>query len=174
MRTTMAAAPAANIEKQIAALRDMTLADLRETYHEVFGEETRSRHKDFLRKRIAWRLQANEEGDLSERARRRAAEIANDTDIRVRVPAGAFDAGLPAFGRTRTHAFPGAHDPRLPMPLDAVYRNEVSSSAWRSRASRTRTSNGSSATGGRRGAPGGRASPRSPHGNSTCSITPEL
>ena len=74
MRTTMAAAPAANIEKQIAALRDMTLADLRETYHEVFGEETRSRHKDFLRKRIAWRLQANEEGDLSERAKRRAAE----------------------------------------------------------------------------------------------------
>ncbi len=65
MRTTMAA--------RIAALQDMTLADLRETYHEVFGEETRSRHKDFLRKRIAWGLQANEEGDLSERARRRAA-----------------------------------------------------------------------------------------------------
>jgi len=102
MRTTMAAAPAANIEKQIAALRDMTLADLRETYHEVFGEETRSRHKDFLRKRIAWRLQANEEGDLSERAKRRAAEIANDADIRVRVPPGAFDAGVPAFGRTTT------------------------------------------------------------------------
>ncbi|MCE9634705.1 MAG: DUF2924 domain-containing protein [Planctomycetes bacterium] len=54
----------------------MTLADLRETYREVFGEETRSRHEDFLRKRIAWRLQANEEGDLSERAKRRAAELA--------------------------------------------------------------------------------------------------
>ena len=63
--------------------------DLRETYHEVFGEETRSRHKEFLWKRIAWRLQANEEGDLSERAKRRAAELANDADIRVRVPAGA-------------------------------------------------------------------------------------
>ncbi len=67
---------------------------------------TRSRHKDFLWKRIAWRLQANEEGDLSERAKRRAAELANDSDIRVRVPGGAFDAGLPAFARTRTHAFP--------------------------------------------------------------------
>ena len=72
MRTTTMAA-------RIAALQDMTLADLRETYHEVFGEETRSRHKDFLRKRIAWRLQANEEGDLSERAKRRAAEIATPT-----------------------------------------------------------------------------------------------
>lgn len=26
---------------RIAALQDMTLADLRETYHEVFGEEIR-------------------------------------------------------------------------------------------------------------------------------------
>ena len=116
MRTTMAA--------RIAALQDMTLADLRETYHEVFGEETRSRHKDFLRKRIAWRLQANEEGDLSERAKRRAAELANDADIRVRVPAGAFDAGLPAppltqAAPTRTHAFSGAHDPRLPRGIES-------------------------------------------------------
>ena len=115
MRTTMAA--------RIAALQDMTLADLRESYHEVFGEETRSRHKDFLRKRIAWRLQANEEGDLSERAKRRAAELANDADIRVRVPAGAFDAGLPAYGRTRTHAFAGGHDPRLPMPGTVLTRD---------------------------------------------------
>ena len=115
MKTTMAA--------QIAALRDMTVADLREKYHEVFGEETRSRHKDFLWKRIAWRMQANEEGDLSERAKRRAAEIANDTDIRVRVPSGAFDAGLPAHGRTRTHEFSRPHDPRLPMPGTVLTRD---------------------------------------------------
>ena len=94
MKTTMAA--------QIAALQDMTLADLREKYHEVFREETRSRHKDFLWKRIAWRMQAVEEGDLSERAKRRAAELANDADIRIRVPSGAFDAGLPPGGRARS------------------------------------------------------------------------
>jgi hypothetical protein len=111
MRTTMAAAPAANIEMQVAALQGMTLADLRETYHEVFGEETRSRHKDFLRKRIAWRLQANEEGDLSERAKRRAAELANDADIRVRVPAGAFDGavGYRAGKRSATHSRMAVH-----------------------------------------------------------------
>lgn len=114
MKTTMAA--------QIAALQDMTLADLREKYHEVFGEETRSRHKDFLWKRIAWRMQAVEEGDLSERAKRRAAELANDADIRIRVPSGAFDAGLPSFGRTKTHAFSRPHDPRLPMPGTVLTR----------------------------------------------------
>lgn len=60
--------------KEIMSLSRMTVGELREKYLEVFGEETRSHHKDFLRKRIAWRLQALAEGDLSERARRRAEE----------------------------------------------------------------------------------------------------
>ena len=33
-----------------------------------------------------WRLQALAEGDLSERARRRAAELANDADLRLAPP----------------------------------------------------------------------------------------
>jgi transposase InsO family protein len=40
----------------------------------------------FLFRRIAWRLQANAEGVLSERARRRATEIADDRDLRIRAP----------------------------------------------------------------------------------------
>ena len=45
---------------------------LRAKYAEVFGDETKTGNKPWLVKRIAWRLQAIEEGDLSERARRRA------------------------------------------------------------------------------------------------------
>lgn len=78
MRSTMAAAPSANIETQIAALEGRTSADLPETHYEVSGEDRRSRRKDLLRKRIAWRLEANDEGDLAERARRRAAALASD------------------------------------------------------------------------------------------------
>ena len=63
--------------QQVQALSRMTVGELRERYIDVFGEETRSHHKDFLRKRIAWRLQALAEGSLSERDRRRAEEIAN-------------------------------------------------------------------------------------------------
>jgi hypothetical protein len=37
-----------------------------------------------LIKRIVWRLQALAEGDLSERARKRAAELANDADLRLK------------------------------------------------------------------------------------------
>ncbi|MCA9465776.1 MAG: DUF2924 domain-containing protein, partial [Nitrospira sp.] len=42
----------------------MTVGELRERYIDVFGEETRSHHKDFLLKRIAWRIQALAEGGL--------------------------------------------------------------------------------------------------------------
>ena len=37
----------------------------------------------YLIRRIAWRLQANAEGDLSERGRARAAELALDSEVRV-------------------------------------------------------------------------------------------
>ena len=109
MKPTMAA--------RIRALQDMTVPELREQYREVFGEETRSRHKEFLWKQVAWRLQANEEGGLSERARRRAAELANEADVRLVAPREGFRERAPApRERTRVHAFAGSGDGRLPMP----------------------------------------------------------
>ncbi len=74
------------IEQQIAELGRMTVGKMKQKYIEVFGEETRSNNRQFLFRRIAWRIQALAEGGLSERARRRALEIANDADIRVRAP----------------------------------------------------------------------------------------
>ena len=121
MRTTTAA--------RIRALQDMTVDQLRAKYREVFGEETRSRHKDFLWKRIAWRMQALEEGDLGERARRRATELANDADVRVRAPRGAFGgSGTPAADRTHVVAVGRIQDERLPMPgtvLTREYKGRV-------------------------------------------------
>lgn len=75
-----------NINKEVAAMERMTVDQLRTKYAEVFGEATNGRHKEWLIKRIAWRMQANVEGDLSERARRRAMELANDADLRVTAP----------------------------------------------------------------------------------------
>jgi hypothetical protein len=77
---------ALNVEKELAALQQMTVNQLREKYLEIFGEPTNSRHKQWLIKRTIWRMQANAEGDLPERARRRALEIANDADLRRRPP----------------------------------------------------------------------------------------
>jgi hypothetical protein len=75
-----------NIAREVNRMNGMTVSQLRTKYAEVFGEPTNSRHKEWLIKRIAWRMQANEEGDLSERARKRAAELANDADLRMTPP----------------------------------------------------------------------------------------
>lgn len=103
--------------QQVQALSRMTVGELRERYIDVFGEETRSYHKDFLRKRIAWRIQAMAEGDLSERAKRRAEEIANDADLRVRTPR---DPVKPGLMEVRACSVTGRlhqlRDHRLPLP----------------------------------------------------------
>ncbi len=77
---------ALNMEKEVAALEQMTTDQLRIKYAEVFGETTNARHKTWLIKRIAWRMQSNAEGGLSERALKRAAEIVNESDIRMSPP----------------------------------------------------------------------------------------
>ena len=75
-----------NVAKELAALEAMTVNELRAKYAQVFGEETRVGNKAWLVKRVIWRLQALAEGDLSERARRRAAELAQDADLRLSPP----------------------------------------------------------------------------------------
>ena len=75
-----------NIGKEVAAMKRMTVNELRGKYAEVFGEGTNARHKEWLVRRIAWRMQALAEGDISERARQRAAELANDADLRTTIP----------------------------------------------------------------------------------------
>ena len=99
---------------ELENLRQMKVGALRTKYREVFGEEFRSSNKQFLFRRIAWRLQARVEGDLSERARRRALEIADDADLRIRAPEGFFvESGIPA----RPLDWAGARrDRRLPSP----------------------------------------------------------
>lgn len=90
------ARPRLNIAKEVAAMERMTVDQLRAKYAEVFGERTNGRNKEWLIKRMAWRMQANAEGGLSERARQRAMELANDSDLRMtppRQPKMAPDAG---------------------------------------------------------------------------------
>src|ERR1700733_5608903 len=71
---------------EIEGLRKLKTKALRARYEEVFREESRSSNQAHLFRRIAWRLQANAEGDLSDRARKRAAELADDADLRLRAP----------------------------------------------------------------------------------------
>lgn len=110
-----------NVGREYTALREMTTRELQQKYRDVFGEPTRMHHKQYLIKRILWRMQANEQGDLSERARRQASELANDADLRLYAPSREVEsAGAPE--RTKTFAFPVASDDRLPMPGSVLTR----------------------------------------------------
>src|SRR5580658_10048621 len=101
---------------EIEDLRQMKAGALRAKYRELFGEASRSSNKQFLFRRIAWRLQARVEGDLSERARRRALEIADDADLRIRAPEGFIaESGPSHTARPLDRAGP-RRDGRLPCP----------------------------------------------------------
>lgn len=108
-----------NIDKEVAQMLRMTVDELQQKFAAVHGEQPRGRNKQWLIKRIAWRLQANEEGGLSERALRRAAELANDADLRLTAP-HAGTKSSEAVPTPETISFDA--DPRLPMPGTLVAR----------------------------------------------------
>lgn len=102
----------------------MSAKELREKYREVFGEPSRSGNKNYLFRKIAWKIQEQEYGGLSERALRRALEIADEGDIRVRPPRDfkvTVDDTQPAKPQKPEW------DPRLPMPgtvLEKIYKGQ--------------------------------------------------
>ncbi len=108
-----------NIGREIAALQRMAPKELRARYAEVFGEQTRSGNKPALIKRIAWRLQARAEGGLSERAQRRAEQLARDADLRLTPPKGPKSEEA---GWTKTGTICGGVDDRLPPPGTVIAR----------------------------------------------------
>jgi hypothetical protein len=107
-----------NITQELARLEGMTVNQLRVKFAEAFGETTRARHKRWLVKRIAWRMQALAEGDLSHRARKRALQLARDADLRLSPPTLKF---------LSPQAEPNAQlcipmDQRLPKPGTVITR----------------------------------------------------
>lgn len=95
---------------KVARLTTMTVTQLRDHYHLTFGEPTASRHKTWLVRRIAWRLQADDEGGLSERALVRASELAKDAEIRVTAPRM---SALADVARTKHLPLPSQRDAGL-------------------------------------------------------------
>jgi hypothetical protein len=100
----------ADLATEIAALPRLRVSELRTKFAAVFGEPTPSHNKVWLIKRIAWRLQALAEGGLLERARRRAAELVQEADLRLSAaPDGPASSEPPAPVRWPV-------DKRLPRP----------------------------------------------------------
>jgi hypothetical protein len=102
-----------NIVNEVATLQRLGIAQLRQRFAEVFGEATHASNRTWLIKRIAWRMQALAEGDLSERARRRAIELARDADLRLNPPPSKATTTAPPPEAVRV---PPPVDQRLPPP----------------------------------------------------------
>ena len=100
--------------REIESLRRASLADLRKKYQEAFHEETRCRHREHLFRRIVWRLQAVAEGDLSQRAREWAQQIAQDGDLRINAPRDFFTVG---GERVQTTGDRNGREPDRRLPL---------------------------------------------------------
>ena len=114
-----------NIVNEVAALHRLTVGQLRQRFAELFGEATCASNRTWLVKRIAWRMQALAEGDLSERARRRAAELARDADLRLNPPQSQANTTTPPPQDVR---IPAPVDHRLPPPgtiLTRPYKGQL-------------------------------------------------
>ena len=117
------------VSQQLAALSGMGVAALRQKYLEVFGEPSRSGNKAYLFKKLAWRIQSLAEGGLSERARRRAEELARDADVRTTVPRppkATADAGARTVVLAAPSSAADGRD-RIPIPgtvLTRTYRGK--------------------------------------------------
>jgi hypothetical protein len=103
----------------IQRLQAMTVGELQREWLEVFGESSRSRHRDFLWKRLAWELQARVHGRLPQSALDRIDELNAEQRPRFLPPRDAMAA-------IEKHAAP-RRDHRLPAPGSVIVRR------WRDR-----------------------------------------
>jgi len=86
-----------NITNEVATLQRLTVGQLRQRFAELFGEATQASNRTWLVKRIAWRMQALAEGDLS-------PTTPPPEDVRVPTP---VDHRLPPPGTILTRPYKG-------------------------------------------------------------------
>ena len=115
-----------NIAHEMAVLRRLSNRELYAKFAELYGNDARtSKNRVWLIRRIAWRMQALAEGDLSERARQRAAELANDADLRL-APPRTKPAAPPPKPRIKRTSVPRASSRlRIGTVLARLYKGEA-------------------------------------------------
>jgi hypothetical protein len=105
-----------SVIRQIHRLKEMTVGELRVEWQRLYGEPSRSRNRDFLWRRLAWRVQEIAYGGLGDAAKRRLAELGQVEFQRGRTPAVAVDVAEPA------PAPRPVRDLRLPSPGTIISR----------------------------------------------------
>ncbi len=102
------------ITEEIQELRAMPVPDLVARYEAAFGKPPRVKHREWLWRRIAWKLQEQRFGGLSEVAKRRLDELIAELDLPLhgaRVGRGQLGGrgrpGDPPIGTTLSRVWKG-------------------------------------------------------------------
>jgi hypothetical protein len=70
-----------DVAQEIAQLRALPVPDLVARYEATFGRPPRVKHREWLWKRIAWKLQEQRYGGLSQVAKQRLEELIAEIDL---------------------------------------------------------------------------------------------
>jgi len=107
----------------IGDLPMMSAPQLQAIHREMFGAEHPIANCQHLRRKIAWHLQAAEDGDLPESVRQYAIAVARGTELRLRISENASRrrAGVP-LEQTATTTVVQTRDARLPMPGSLIVK----------------------------------------------------
>jgi len=108
-----------SVIRQIHRLREMTVGELRIEWERLYGSPTASRNRDYLWRRLAWRVQELAHGGLSDRATQRLEELDTDGLIRARTPNVGGDVAVPAPVEQPSRP---VRDMRLPSPGTVIVR----------------------------------------------------
>ena len=108
---------AESIAAQIKILQGMTVCQLREKWLEIFSESTKQRHKMCIIKRLAWQIQADRFGGLSDEATTKIAELRGEFEHTP--PSEWLNGGQTSKEVKLTKTI---RDPRLPKVGTAIAR----------------------------------------------------
>ena len=125
-----------DVAAQLAELQVAPMRDLQKRYQELFGAATKSRNRDYLVKKLAWKIQERAEGGLSKKARRRLAQLSKGTSaaprpgvrhrrtLKKQAPDDR-DARLPATGTVLTRVHKGVEHKVTVLEEGFEYNGEL-------------------------------------------------
>lgn len=115
-RARVAARQLGDLDRELASVARMNTPELLAKYLELFGEPSRSRNKNHLRRRLSWRLQELAEGGLAPRALELITALGDELPERWRQrmakepppPTADRDPRLPPAGTQLSRVYRGA------------------------------------------------------------------
>jgi hypothetical protein len=109
--------PKTPIETDLDGLATAGMERLQELHHEMFPGAPVTLNAGYLRRKIAWHLQAKKEGGLPDSARQYALALARNSALHVRIGDNAerHKKEIPIDRAVTTQVAPD-HDARLPLP----------------------------------------------------------